>query len=1091
MEATTPPAGIRVRPEKTGLKREHAADAANGPGRLKRHRPNQQRAPWVRENTQEPTPSQSSSSENSPSSPVTQDADTLSLPDESSLLPSLAELSYQLQSHTVFPGQDHAATHDARGLPVDHGWSFGAGNLHSVGSIGEIFPTSPPDHTADSWPQLSLHQDARHGGPYAPVRGLELSPSLGVTGALHLYEQQASGQSNQTLSPPSAFGYRASSAAYRPISGGDAVVVEAAGFPSAPEGKSGGHPAEEPERKEREATPRELSTSEGRGGEAVTEELLPLVEQRDDLFTEGVAREAPAASTNPVALASDPVPLVEVPSLEPQHHGATYIDDDDIYSDSGCSNGGLESDEPHGDGSGAQVDNDSREGLVSSPPEEGAGGRSSYLTGERASFLQSEQELSSGQEDEGRIGYLTKEKGSILQSDEELNSNEDEETASVLSGSDVSFNHYSRSVRRREGGRISHEGAVESHGFSSSGSPSGFVFEDSDDEAFRVFQRLRLSRVENTGSDNDKSSDEESANEAIYEYELDEDDQGLYESDDAEEDDAEEDDTEEDDDEAAESIRRRYGPPSQEATKDKPVRGKSDSKSGSKSKSGPKDGPKPRRNLKPGEREEVKATRKLRACVRCRMQKIKCAPDPEDPEGVCKTCKNYSLESYKTIHFLPCQRFKIADLILYRSGGLNLTRRWQGIAMRDVTDRLDGTVITIQVSQGLCKKPLPMHVVRFKPKAGDVTARYWTDKETFKKKELANYCLQDIVATAEAVEQYTIQNAIPAYFDTVKSSAQSEPKSESINRTYLMALQRYMKLINSERGAEVVKEDEKEAGILHNLFILWCAIRHTTGSFYIDGEEKLGMMPETEDESYPLLGKVSVPRMIVAQFDNLNYVWVLERYKNKLLKDIDWLMSQNLNNPRWWFTTYLIIFILLREASEMSADRYRHARANYGERLRYSIPDFVENLHDSCNNLLTHWHYYNAEGWPSSKDKDPMHLGHLAPEQYVLVMQTLRDPEVKKQLSVWKQFKENNGKGAAHSLGIAAAEADDRSLVEKIDLPETQHVRYKGKQARYDWDHPHYWVAQMFERDWQPHPTYQRETIPKISAATSAVAAAG
>lgn len=95
------------------------------------------------------------------------------------------------------------------------------------------------------------------------------------------------------------------------------------------------------------------------------------------------------------------------------------------------------------------------------------------------------------------------------------------------------------------------------------------------------------------------------------------------------------------------------------------------------------------------------------------------------------------------------------------------------------------------------------------------------------------------------------------------------------------------------------------------------------------------MAPETVDETYPLYGKVSVPRMIVAQFDTLNYNGVLERYKEKLLKDIDWLFSQD--KSRWWFTIYLIVFVLLREASRMTADRYRHARANHGSKVMLSF----------------------------------------------------------------------------------------------------------------------------------------------------------
>lgn len=36
---------------------------------------------------------------------------------------------------------------------------------------------------------------------------------------------------------------------------------------------------------------------------------------------------------------------------------------------------------------------------------------------------------------------------------------------------------------------------------------------------------------------------------------------------------------------------------------------------------------------------------------------------------------------------------------------------------------------------------------------------------------------------------------------------------------------------------------------------------------------------------------------------------------------------------------------------------------------------------------------------------------------------------------------------------------------------------YEGRQVFYDWDHPFYWVSQLFEEEWHPHATYQREYI--------------
>ncbi|KAH7178705.1 hypothetical protein DER46DRAFT_622278 [Fusarium sp. MPI-SDFR-AT-0072] len=424
-----------------------------------------------------------------------------------------------------------------------------------------------------------------------------------------------------------------------------------------------------------------------------------------------------------------------------------------------------------------------------------------------------------------------------------------------------------------------------------------------------------------------------------------------------------------------------------------------------------------------------------------------CLIDENNPEGQCKTCKKFSKTSPKTIHRVPCLRLRIADVVLYRSGGLKLTRRWAGIEMRDIGDRLDTVAVTIEVSQNLCGKPLRMNVVRFRPIDGDVTARYWTDgllgKETFKKKELANYCLENIYDTAESVRQYTIDNALPAFYHTIQEESESEAGEGPIIRTYLTAMAR-MNINPAESSRGMMRKSLRFSAT-------FLSSEHTVGSLYIEGNETLGMLPETEDKSYPLYGKVSVPRMIVAQFDTLNYNEVLERYKEKLLRDIDWLFSQDKN--RWWFTIYLVVFILLREASRMTADRYRHARANYGS------------------------------GWPTTQSSGLTtgvgrndHFETLAPKDRHLVKQNLKDPQVKKHLLVWKQYKRDNGK------------------VPKITLQhDAGSIRYAGKQDKYDWDHPLYWVSQMFEKKWYPHPTYTSEQEPQstLMSVTTAVAAAG
>ncbi|EKJ79201.1 hypothetical protein FPSE_00512, partial [Fusarium pseudograminearum CS3096] len=465
-----------------------------------------------------------------------------------------------------------------------------------------------------------------------------------------------------------------------------------------------------------------------------------------------------------------------------------------------------------------------------------------------------------------------------------------------------------------------------------------------------------------------------------------------------------------------------------------------------------------RRRLTSEERELVRQTREIGAC---------CLPNPRNPEGKCKTCKRFSKTSAKTIHRVPCLRLRITEIVLYRSGGLNLTKRWEGIEMRDVSNRQIMSPIVIQVSQDFCKKPISIEVVQFEPQEGDVTARYWTEchsgRTTRKKKELPTYCLKSIYATANEVRRYTIENALPAYLHTIKEELSSGREGGPVVfRTYYMILTRYVELMKEHKSGNAMSpEDEKEAKIYGNLFILWCAMQHTVGSLYIQGDETLGIRPENQDKSYPLYGKISPPRMIVAQFDNLVYNAVLETYKDKVLKDVDWLFSQDKN--RWWFTVYNILFIFLREVSRMTADRYRHARQNFGPKPRYSIPGFVERLHESCNNMLTHWHYYNCNKWPQSKDEDNAeHFAKIAVDDLEIIKQTREDKVIKRHLSVWKQYKANNGKV--------------NGLVLRKD-PDT--VDYTGSQDKYDWDHPLYWVAQMFEKNWYPHPTYHRELVPK------------
>ncbi|KAH7141257.1 hypothetical protein B0J13DRAFT_55377 [Dactylonectria estremocensis] len=462
---------------------------------------------------------------------------------------------------------------------------------------------------------------------------------------------------------------------------------------------------------------------------------------------------------------------------------------------------------------------------------------------------------------------------------------------------------------------------------------------------------------------------------------------------------------------------------------------------------------------------------KLIACLRCRMHKKKCGLNADDPYGECLTCMSVGKDSPRLLRRVVCVRYKIADTILYRRSGLKLTTRWPDVCMKDVGDRFpqEGSR-TIYLSLGLCKEPIQLEVVRFQPVAGDVTARHWTDyssgREVRHKKELACYCLADIHATATKVEEYFITNALHGMVQHVaENNGVKEAGSPFAvtERTCGMAVTRFLNLCEKP-STQRTTDDEMELRLLGNTLILWFAIQHSTGSSHIEGEETLGMERETTDPSYPMQGKISTPRMIIAQFDNLNYLRILQKYRSRVLSQLFTCMAQP--RSKWWFTIYMIFFIVLREASWNSQDRRRHARANFGTRLRYSIPDFVENLQRGCNNLLAHWHYFRGV-LPQGSKPTPASLkawAKLTDEQSNLIQLTRDHPEVRRHLDFWKQYGQENGT-TDDEISTARYEAGQQPIL----------GNYDGAQTKFNWDEPHYWTSQLLDPTWSPHPTYQRE----------------
>ncbi|XXG99561.1 hypothetical protein Hte_005900 [Hypoxylon texense] len=150
--------------------------------------------------------------------------------------------------------------------------------------------------------------------------------------------------------------------------------------------------------------------------------------------------------------------------------------------------------------------------------------------------------------------------------------------------------------------------------------------------------------------------------------------------------------------------------------------------------------------------------RKLTAQTR----KLKCVPDPEDEGQDCMTCRGINLDSKKVIHRLQCLRWKLAEVVLFREGGLNLTKRWTGVKVKDLGPRdwASDRIRTIEVTLGYRKEPLELSVRKFKPHPSDVTCKHWVDKAGVKRSfNIEPYALASTHKTIEAYKGYVYRCA--------------------------------------------------------------------------------------------------------------------------------------------------------------------------------------------------------------------------------------------------------------------------------------------------------------------------------------------
>ncbi|OTB02121.1 hypothetical protein M426DRAFT_205855 [Hypoxylon sp. CI-4A] len=359
------------------------------------------------------------------------------------------------------------------------------------------------------------------------------------------------------------------------------------------------------------------------------------------------------------------------------------------------------------------------------------------------------------------------------------------------------------------------------------------------------------------------------------------------------------------------------------------------------------------------DREKTAETRRIGSCIRCRMQRIRCETNPSDKQGACLTCQKVS--SVK-VWRMPCLRYKITDVRLFKPGnvkGYEWTRRWIEGIPDDISQWASSDIKRVRVTEGYTEQPVELRVRQFIPQEGDKLERSWVYEGTKKEVKIPPYA---IVNLEEAKSTYTayIQQGLPECCKKVLSS-----KGRLIGWTYGQAI-----LVSRDPST-----DAKESALLKKALQLWMAVRLTTKSTVIVGDETLGMTRDIMDETSPLRGCIPLPPVMGAQIELVLIHQIQSSLRREMLENLQTMTQANKHST--WFTTYLITFILLHNVALLCQHDAGYAR-KHGIKSRFAREEMVREYQMGANILLAYFHYIRKGSHPFSSDVKDQDLTQVA-----------------------------------------------------------------------------------------------------------------
>ncbi|KKK23873.1 hypothetical protein AOCH_002910, partial [Aspergillus ochraceoroseus] len=411
-------------------------------------------------------------------------------------------------------------------------------------------------------------------------------------------------------------------------------------------------------------------------------------------------------------------------------------------------------------------------------------------------------------------------------------------------------------------------------------------------------------------------------------------------------------------------------------------------------------------------------TRKLRGCIRCRMMRIRCEPDKKNPGGDCLTCKRTHNPKAPSIRQIPCLRWIITDVSLYREQVKPcqlFSRRWQSMDIVNITDWGSTETKTITLSQIYLDAPYTVSVRQFVPVEGDMLEFKWMSGSVVRHHRVPAYALADMEEAAKTLVDFT-SYYIPHYI------------LQTVGRLDLLIWGTYYFAFHYQKKAKTPREQK----LIHNCLRFWVACRKTSHPERIYSSENHGG-DIVNDPGSPFYNVVPMPPIMIAQMECIMYTKVLRPISQQLLSDMKDLIMENKREN--WLTTYLTLFILLHSCAMLTRRDWETAR-QFNLKDEYANPMSIQGMQNGMHILLAHFHYLN-------KGVSPFHMTY--------------DEKALRELASAAELDKEQLEFIKFTSGLVKTPGRDTYVA---------NIR-----ANRDFGDHLYWVSQLYDSEWKPGPT--------------------